>query len=411
MKIFQPLKIAVFLAYKSILKGNRAVSLMMIFILALAFINLIFISAILDGVLDAINKQIVNNVVSNIVISPQEEPLKKMYIPRARNLMDQIDSIPEIVASTSHYTIAGTISFDKDKNGHTKDLPGVITGIEPEKEKQITQISKYIIEGEYLDKSDTDEILLGAGLTGGYEEADEIENLGGVKIGDTVKVTFNSDATREYKVKGIFLTKFMDADRMAFITTREAESILSISDKASQILVKTTATGNETKYLNQIRSLDPNLKVKPWTEFMGPMKGVSTSFDIIILIITAIGLVVAAITIFILIYVNVVNKRRQIGILKAIGIKEKTIVASYVLQALFYAVLGIIIGLIITLYILVPYFKANPLIMPVGEVGMVVDTNRIVLGVIGLLSAGIIAGFIPSYSAAKENILKAIWGT
>lgn len=408
--MWRSLKIAVFLAYKSIVRGNKAVSLMMILILALAFINLIFISAILNGVLDAINKQIVNNVVSNIVVSPQEEPFKKTYIPRANSLIDQLESIPGVIACTSHYTLSGTIAYDKDKNGKTKDIPGVITGIDPDREKQLTGIYKGIVEGEYLEETDTDKIILGASLTGGYEEAEEFESLGGVKVGDMVKVTFSNGTLREYRVKGVFLTKFMDADRMAFITKREAESILSVTDKASQILVKTESTGNEEKYLEEIRLLNPDLKVKTWTEFMGPMKGVSTSFDIIILIITAIGLVVAAITIFILIYVNVVNKRRQIGILKAIGIKEQTVVISYVLQALFYTVLGIIIGLGLTLYVLVPYFQANPLVMPVGEVGMVLDTGRITLGVVGLLSAGLIAGFIPSYSAAKENILKAIWG-
>ncbi|MBU3979303.1 ABC transporter permease [Patescibacteria group bacterium] len=408
--MIQALKIAIFLAYKSIIRGNRAVSVLMIFILSLAFINLIFISAILDGVLEAINKQIINNIVSNIVINPQDVPSKRLYIPQARNIMEQIESIPGIATTARHYTTSGTIYFDKDKNGKTKDLSGAITGIDPEKERKISKISQYIAEGEYLEKTDTDKILIGAGLAGGYEEAEEIENLGGVKAGDTVRVAYNNGIVREYKVKGIFLTKFMDADRMAFVTTKEAESILSVSDKASQILVKTDRDGDEDKYLSQINSVNPDLKVKTWNEYMGPMKSVATSFDIIILIITTIGIVVAAITIFILIYVNVVNKRRQIGILKAIGIKEKVIVISYIFQALFHAVLGIIIGLILTLYLLVPYFIANPLIMPVGDVSLSMDMSRIISGVVSLFIAALIAGFIPSYLAARENILKAIWG-
>lgn len=409
--MFQFLKIAIFLAYKSIIKGNRAVSVLMIFILSLAFINLIFISAILDGVLEAINKQIVNNVVSNIVINPQEVPSRRSYIPQARSIMDQIDSIPGIATTARHYTIAGTISFDKDKNGKIKDMPIQITGIDPEKERKISMISQSVTEGEYLEKTDTDKILLGAGLTGGYEQANEVENLGGVKSGDSVKVTYNNGIIREYKVKGIFLTRFMDADRMAFVTTKEAESILSVSNKASQILAKTDSTGDEGKYVSQISSINPDLKVKKWIDYMGPMKGISTSFDIIILIITTIGIVVAGITIFILIYVNVVNKKRQIGILKAIGIEEKTIVVSYILQALFHAVLGIIIGLVLIFYLLVPYFQANPLEMPVGNVSLSMDTDRIIMGVLSLLIAAFIAGFIPSYQAAKQNILKAIWGT
>jgi len=409
--MFKIIKIAIFLAYKSIIKGNRAVSVLMIFILSLAFINLIFISAILDGVLEAINKQIINNMVSNIVINPQDVPSKRLYIPQARNIMEQIESIPGVATTARHYTTSATIYFDKNKNGKTKDISGMITGVDPEKEKTISRIPQYIVEGEYLEKTDTDRILLGAGLAGGYKEAEEVESLNGVKTGDKVKVAYNNGITREYKVKGIFLTKFMDADRMAFVTTKEAESILSVSDKASQILVKTDKDGDEDKYLNRINSVNPDLKVKTWNEYMGPMKSVATSFDIIILIITTIGIVVAAITIFILIYVNVVNKRRQIGILKAIGIKEKVIVLSYILQALFHAILGIVIGLILTLYLIVPYFIANPLVMPVGDVSLSMDIGRITSGVVSLFIAALIAGFIPSYLAARENILKAIWGT
>lgn len=410
MNIFQTLKVAVFLAFKSIVRGNRAVSALMIFILSLAFINLIFISAILDGVLDAINKQIVNNVVSNIVINPQKEPSKKEYISQARYTMEQITAIPGIKTSVRHYSLAATFSFDKEKNGKTESLSGQIIGIDPDEEKEITNIAKSMVSGEYLDKSDTDSIILGAGLTGGYEEAEEIENLGGVKTDDSIKITFDNGNIRDYKVKGIFLTRFMDADRMAYVTTREAESILGISDKASQILIKINSTGEEKRYLDQIKSISPNLEVKEWKEYMGPMAGISTSFNIIIFIITVIGIIVAAVTIFILIYVNVVNKRRQIGILKAIGIREKTIIISYVLQALFYGIFGVIIGLILTFSLLVPYFIANPLYMPIGDVSLAIDNGRVISGIVGLLFSSLIAGFIPSWRAARENILKAIWG-
>lgn len=411
MNIFQTLKVAVFLGYKSIVRGNRAISALMIFILSLAFINLIFISAILDGVLDAINKQIVNNIVSNIVINPQKEPLKKEYISQARNIIEQVEAIPGIITSARHYGLAATFSFDKEKNGKNESLSGQVIGVDPQKEKNITNIAKSMVSGEYLDKSDTDSIILGAGLTGGYEEADEIENLGGVKTGDSIKITFNNGNIRDYKVKGIFLTRFMEADRIAYITAKEAESILGVSDKASQILIKINSTGEENRYLNQIKSISPDLEVKEWKEYMGPMAGISTSFNIIILIITVIGIIVAAVTIFILIYVNVVNKRRQIGILKAIGIREKTIIISYVLQALFYGVFGVIIGLILTFSLLVPYFKANPLYMPIGDVSLAIDNTRVASGIAGLLTASLIAGFIPAWQAAKENILKAIWGT
>ena len=65
------------------------------------------------------------------------------------------------------------------------------------------------------------------------------------------------------------------------------------------------------------------------------------SFAIINLISTAVSLVIATVVIFIVVFINTVNRRRQIGILKAIGIDKGLIVNSYVLQVVFMSVVGI----------------------------------------------------------------------
>lgn len=386
------------------------VSFLMVFILSLAFINLMFISSILDGVLETINEQIITNVVSNITIEPQEKPVRKNYITNAEEIQNRIESIPGISAVAGRYKIASVIAYDKNKNGKFKYVSGQIIGIDPEKEKKISNISTKIISGRYLERVGSGNILLGAELAGGYANTEDLYSLDGVKVGDTVKVIFNDSSSRNYKVRGIFLTKFNQVDRLAFITAKEAESILSVHNNVSQILVKTDDRGNEDRFVNKIRTIAPNLEIKKWSDYMGPMANISKSFDVINLIITVIGIIVAAITIFILIYVNVVNKRRQIGILKAIGIKQHIIVCSYVYQALFYAILGITVGLLLIFYAIDPYFKAHPLDIAVGDVSLSLNMPRIIYGAAGLLIAALVAGFLPSWRAARENILKAIWG-
>jgi len=111
-----------------------------------------------------------------------------------------------------------------------------------------------------------------------------------------------------------------------------------------------------------------------------------------------------------LIYVNAINKRRQIGILKAIGIKENIVIISYILQALFYAISGIVLGSIIMFYFVEPYFIHHPLMFPIGDITLTIKEFQVTQGVFGLLVAAFIAGLIPAWRAARENILKAIWG-
>lgn len=409
--MFKDIKIASFLAFKSITRGNKATTALIIFILSLAFVNLVFIAGILNGVLEGINKQIMTNLVSNIVIEPQEEPTKKDFIIHAGEIMEEVRQIPGILAVGSHYKMAGTFSFDKEKNGKPNIRSGEIVGVDPENEKNISDIAKEIIDGQYLESPGEGEIILGSDLAGGYGLSEEITDLGGVKVGDKIQINFTNGASREYTVKGVFKVNFGFVDRLAFVTAKEAESVLNIHDSASQVLVKTNGTGKEAQFVEKIQPLVPNLKVRGWHYYVGALGNISKSFNMITLIISIIGLAVAAITIFILIYVEVVHKRRQIGILKAIGIKQNIIIYSYIFQALFYAISGVIIGSAITLYLLVPFFASHPLNLPVGKTGLALSESGLIFNSISLLSASLIAGLVPSWRGARENILDAIWGT
>ncbi len=408
--MFRNIRIASFLTFKSIIRGNKATTALIIFILSLAFVNLVFIAGILSGVIEGINKQIVTNLVSNIVIEPQEEPTKKDFIIHAKDLRDEIKQIPGVTAVASRYKLVGTFSYDKEKNGKPKIRSGEVIGVDPINEKNMSRISRKIVAGEYLDDLGSGEILLGSSLAGGYGGSEELIDLGGAKVGEKVSVTFANGVVKEYTVKGIFRVQFGFVDRLAFISASEAESILGVHDNASQVLVKINKVGSEPQYVKQIQSMAPDLKVKKWGDFLGGLSGVARSFDMITLIISAIGLAVAAVTIFILIYVEVVHKRKQIGILKAIGVKQEVIVYSYILQALFYATVGIVIGTLIILYLLVPFFQSHPLELPIGEAGLALNRTGLMYNALSLVIAGLVAGFIPSWRAARENILKAIWG-
>ena len=61
----------------------------------------------------------------------------------------------------------------------------------------------------------------------------------------------------------------------------------------------------------------------------------SAVFDIINVISTIVSLVIAVVVIFIVIFINTVYRRKQIGILQAIGIDRSIIIKSYIFQALF----------------------------------------------------------------------------
>jgi putative ABC transport system permease protein len=140
------------------------------------------------------------------------------------------------------------------------------------------------------------------------------------------------------------------------------------------------------------------------------LKDIQNTFAILGNAISAIGLVVASITIFIVIFVNAITRRRFIGILKGIGITPRAISISYILQSIFYAVAGAAVGMVIVFGLLKPMFVAHPINFPFSDGILVATLPGTMLKAFILLMATMIAGYIPARIVIKHNTLNAILG-
>jgi putative ABC transport system permease protein len=401
-------KASFFLARTSIVRGNKATLAMTILIMTLAYVNLIFISSVFGGIVEAINEQSINNLYGNIVIAPADD---EIYIEN-KDAIDSIDTIPGIIASSAHYTNNTVISYDENHDGRDiQQGKWLVKSIDIEDEIKVTKISESIIEGEYLEDNDRNKIVIGKEIAGGHGGDLDHLSLGGLYVGDEIDVKFSNGIKRTYTIKGIFSTKNSQADQMAFVTTKEMESILHVYNLASEIIVKIDEKGQEEGYIEQIRQAGLHKEdIKTWEQLTGFTSSASKSFMMISIILGVIGTIVAGITIFIIIFVSIVNKRKQIGILKAIGMKEDTIILSFVMQAIFYAMIGIIFGVSIILFFVRPFFIDNPLDFPVGWVSLKITFNIIRISNISLMVAALIGGFIPAFRGTKESILDSISG-
>jgi len=395
------LQVSFFLAYKSIRKGNIGTTILTVVIMSMIFVNLVFLPSIVSGIGEGMNVMLIDYTYANILIEPQEDNL---YISNVESIQKKLNSLPGVAGTSAHYISGATFTY-KDNF-----VSGALYSINPIDEVTVTKTYTGIIEGEYLSKGDTDEILLGIDLAGEEGKEAEERDLGGVRVGDKITVTFSNGVIREYRVKGIFKTKSFMADGSAFITEKEMESVLGIENKASEILVKLNQRGTEEEFKKKFMELGISEDIKTWEDKAGGIVGdIISSFSLINVISTIISLIMAVIVIFIIIYINTINKRKQIGILKAVGIDKSIIIRSYVIQSLFYCFSGITIGSII-LYLLISYLIANPLEFPMTYVRPLVEPQLIIQSVISLIAVSLIAGFIPSWKTANENILKAIWG-
>ncbi len=414
--IFGNLKLALFLAFKSMFRGNKWALVLIIVVMAFSFVNLIFSSALISGVMTTMDNQIVDTMFSNVVVSPKED---RFYIERASELLPQIQQVADVAETCVHLNTTGFIEYgwkekalpwEKVKSGNWN-----IDGINPAQEALVTSIGHNMIEGRYLDEDDTDQIILGVEIAGGNQaQSSDFMTLGGVHIGEKIQVTYANGVLREYTIKGIFRAReMMVADHLAFVTRREMVSVLgrsNFSDRASEILVKADRSGIEDSLASQLKALGTDLQVRTFKEYGGAYRSVISTFELIMGIIGGTGLIVAAIVMFIIIYINVLSKKRQIGILRAIGIPHNAVLGSYLIQALFYSLMGIVLGWLIIRGVLQPYFMMHPIDLPMGFLSLHIETGNIIASAAGLTVASLLAGLIPAWTVMKESIIKTLWG-
>jgi putative ABC transport system permease protein len=367
----------------------------------------------MSGVTDAINKQQIDTLFGNIVVDPPESI---NYLKDVDTIESTLLLVPGIEGIAPH--LNNSAIFEYNGNDSTQDIGHTgnwnVIGIDPLEEVKVTTIYNGLIEGEYLSPNDLGQILLGIEIAGGDKaDSQPFLTLGGVTVGEQVKLTYPSGVQQIFTVKGIFKVRQEQANRTAYITSEDMKTALGLdvsADNASQILIRTAAGSNDTKIIQQLNTLGIHGQVRSWLDYGGGVGGIVSSFSVITSLIGGIGLVVAGVVMFIVIYIHVMHRKRQIGILRAIGINRGVVLLSYFIQAMLYAVLGIIFGGLIIGYIIKPYFDGHPIDLPIGLVSLVIDPGNVRIGIIGLITAAILAGVIPVFNITRESIIKAIWG-
>ena len=412
----QNLKVGWFLAKHDIKRGSIWTTLLIVFVMILTFLNLVVVSGILVGLIQGSEDAQKRYAIGDVIISSF---LNRAYIEQTPEVVNIVKTAPGYKNHTVRYTASARVEANYKntvKPGELRDgAGGSFLGIDPLQEEKFSGISKFIIRGSFLVPGDEDKIVIGKNLL--YEftpiEAPGFQTLKNVSIGSKIKVTVGNNS-KEYIVKGIIGSKVDTFDTSVIaldsqVRTMSGRNDLNANEIAIQ-LVPGTDPAIAQKFILE-SGVEDFARVQTAEEaFPKFLKDIKATFGILGSVISGIGLVVASITIFIVIFVNAITRRRYIGILKGIGIHQRAILYSYMIQALIYASLGTLVGLVVLFAFLKPYFAANPIDFPFSDGILVATFSGTMLRAVILLLATVIAGFIPARIVIKQNTLSAILG-
>ena len=197
----------------------------------------------------------------------------------------------------------------------------------------------------------------------------------------------------------------------AFITEDDFLKVEPVvKNKAYTINVKMDESAIFESVSMAISGLRNDIKVLSWTAFAGLVTSMTDSFNIIRVILNVVNVLVAGFTIFIVTYIDVSSKRRQIGIQRAIGITPLSITMNYLIRGVVYSVVGLFLAIVIFINVVVPLEARYPFHFPLGDVYLELARSDIIQAGIVLVSVSIVSSFIPVFRALQIRILDAIWG-
>ncbi|NJD54388.1 MAG: ABC transporter permease [Candidatus Methanoperedens sp.] len=379
-----------FYAMKDVGKNRRAFIFITIAI-ALSTANIIIINGFMDGITDDLIERTLESSSGHLNIYPNEQD---RYIEGLGVKEQKLEKIKEVVAYSPRITAGGTISY-KEKSKSVKVL-----ALDPSKENKVTTILSKIDSGETLKLSDRDNILVS------YRVAEDLK----IKNGDETTIVFENGNTKIFKIKGILRTGTTMDTNTVVINFQVAEEQLALNNKASIIIVKLSDIALSEQYKNKI-SLELGMrKVKEWKQEVESILSTAETMKQISGLINAVGLFASAVAVGVILYINVLHKRRQTGIMKAIGMKDLQILSIYVIEAIIIGTVGIMMGDTLG-YAGTKYLENHPFTDPIlGSMSPRFYPYLLYDASLVTMFAVILASMYPALVAGRMNIIKAIWG-
>jgi putative ABC transport system permease protein len=422
-ELARSLRVGWFLAMRQIKRSGKGTTALIVFIMVLTFLNLVVVSGLLLGLITGSFEQFRESYSSDVLITTA--PMQN-HIKRSQSILGYLDSHPKVKNYSARYlrgvTLLGTLDDLPGKDERANQIGISLSGIDPVAEERLTNFSHFIMNGEPLVEGDEGYILIGANMIKKYSSfADAnipgLDLLTDVDVGSRVRLSFSTEdgsrISRDFVVKGIVKSKVDQISTRAFITDKELRRLLPVNNYEYQEIAIHTEPGFAEPLVAELLEFTSGNQPRIQTSsdaIPSFLRDIEATMGILGNALSSFALIVASITIFIVVFINAVTKKKFIGIMKGIGISPLAVELSYIFQALFYGLAGSAVGLLLTFGFLKPYFSAHPINFPFSDGILVATYPGALTRVAILLVVTLAAGYIPAKLIVRKNTLDSILG-
>jgi lipoprotein-releasing system permease protein len=388
----------------SFLREGRAQSIMITVGVAVGVAVIIFISALIQGLQSNIVERTLGTQAHirllspdevNQIVQPAEGTVQLLQEDKRAQRLRSINNWQQITETLDQLPVLTAVSPVVSGPAFVQRGDAIqsvaLVGINLERYQQIIPLKEYLLSGQL--RIGADDVMIGSQLA---------KDLG-VQVGSKLRLDTGRENSALVNVAGIFELGVRELDaRYVYLDLKQAQSLLSLPGGVTVIDLTISdifEADNIAAQIGRLTSLKAESWIKTNAQLMNAITAQSLSTNMIIIFVA----ISVAFGIASVMSVSVVQRTREIGILRATGATQLQILRIFLFQGAIFGLLGSVLGSAVSYGLVWIFNTFGP-----GLFYIPLSINLVILALLLATLTGVLAAAIPSRRAAALDPVEAI---